>query len=54
MKHIQVAQNRFQNLHLHKKLIKLYVLNGFLRHKLKILRLYITAQGTIVSEKSNP
>ena len=30
IKHNEVAQNRFQNLYLHKKLIKLHVLNGFL------------------------
>ena len=31
-----------------KQLIKLHILNGFLYWKIKILRLYITVQGTIV------
>ena len=30
------------------KLIKLHILNGFLCEKIKILRLYITVQGTTV------
>ena len=31
IKHNEVDQTRFQNLYLHLKFIKLYILNGFLR-----------------------
>ena len=35
-----------------KQLIKLHILNGFLYWKIKILRLYITVQGTsVIREK---
>ena len=54
IKHNEVAQNRFQNLHLRKKLIKLHIVNGFLCQQIKTLRLYYSTGNHCYQRKVVP
>ena len=50
IKHKKMAKNRFQNLNLHKKVSKITQIP--MLKKVKILRLYITVQGSsVIREK---